>query len=251
MAANINGKFSLIARLLSKAAPGQAGAATKGALETRPEAGPKKGELLNDLVRAGQGYTPQDKNAPDKNHAEREALQRFLKDPELDKLKDEIARADAKEHPELSKKERAEESRDNRRQEAKSQDSKDKQDTQRQENRREDRAEENRGVLREQQQQETREKQVQEQERAKDQQQDRDDEDEKQRRGLGWGAEEAEEAEQAEREGLYDRDAIGDGSRCRGMLEEGGRCLRRPEPGTNYCREHAGYEPLAAIEEVS
>ncbi|MCB9652793.1 MAG: hypothetical protein H6729_01520 [Deltaproteobacteria bacterium] len=40
-------------------------------------------------------------------------------------------------------------------------------------------------------------------------------------------------------EGLRSADVLGSVHRCRGEHADGGRCLRKPVPGTPYCREHA------------
>jgi hypothetical protein len=31
---------------------------------------------------------------------------------------------------------------------------------------------------------------------------------------------------------------LGEAARCKGALEDGTRCLRKPVAGTSYCREH-------------
>lgn len=48
----------------------------------------------------------------------------------------------------------------------------------------------------------------------------------------------AEEAEQ-KANALRIEDALGEQMRCRGMLEDGVRCIRKPVMGLPYCREHA------------
>jgi hypothetical protein len=48
-----------------------------------------------------------------------------------------------------------------------------------------------------------------------------------------------EEDEREEREGLHEHEVFDDHTRCRGTLEDGGRCLRSAVEGTPYCREHA------------
>lgn len=65
-----------------------------------------------------------------------------------------------------------------------------------------------------------------------------DPDDEEERPGAGWLAEEAEEREKRRRFQVDGADPLGATHRCRGHLEDGTRCLRKPLEGTPYCREH-------------
>ena len=65
-----------------------------------------------------------------------------------------------------------------------------------------------------------------------------DSDDEEDRPGAGWLAEEQEEREKRRRFSLEGADLLGSANRCRCMLPDGTRCLRKPLPGTPYCREH-------------
>lgn len=56
----------------------------------------------------------------------------------------------------------------------------------------------------------------------------------------GWKSEHcALEEEQKQANALRIEDALGEQMRCRGMLEDGTRCIRKPVMGIPYCREHA------------
>lgn len=64
------------------------------------------------------------------------------------------------------------------------------------------------------------------------------DEDEDDRPGGGWVLEEAEEAERRRAFRVEGADPSGAASRCRGLLEDGRPCLRKPLAGMAYCRVH-------------
>lgn len=56
----------------------------------------------------------------------------------------------------------------------------------------------------------------------------------------GWKSEHcALEEEQKHANALRIEDALGEQMRCRGMLDDGSRCIRKPVMGIPYCREHA------------
>jgi hypothetical protein len=65
-----------------------------------------------------------------------------------------------------------------------------------------------------------------------------DGEDEEERPGWGWVAEEAEERERRRKFTLEGADPMGAANRCRGHLDDGSPCLRKPMDGTPFCREH-------------
>ncbi len=82
----------------------------------------------------------------------------------------------------------------------------------------------------------------QREERQKDRHhQDRDERDEDEKHGHAWAQHEAEEEEDAPpRRGLKsDAGVFNDSDRCKGNLDDGTRCLRKPVKGIGYCREHA------------
>ncbi len=66
-----------------------------------------------------------------------------------------------------------------------------------------------------------------------------DEQDEEDKPGAGWVAEENEEEGDEKKRALREADVLGPTSRCRGELEDGTRCLRKPTDGTPYCAEHA------------
>ncbi|MBK8012888.1 MAG: hypothetical protein IPK13_16225 [Deltaproteobacteria bacterium] len=67
-----------------------------------------------------------------------------------------------------------------------------------------------------------------------------DDDEPKQLIRSSWHGEEARACgEEHQTEGLRADDVLGSAHQCRGELSDGGRCLRKPVPGTPYCREHA------------
>lgn len=73
------------------------------------------------------------------------------------------------------------------------------------------------------------------------QQEQRDDED---KPGGGWVMEEDEAEETDQKRGLREAGVLTDQNRCKGTLEDGSRCLRKPVKGLGYCREHTiGWRP--------
>jgi hypothetical protein len=54
--------------------------------------------------------------------------------------------------------------------------------------------------------------------------------------------------DEARQNALKIADALGEHVRCRGMLEDGARCLRKPILGIPYCREHAAAIYVGGIE---
>lgn len=221
-----NGLAAMLSKILGK--PGGEGKTEvhgHGLKEAPAEApGAKKGTPLGDgTVVHGAGYNPRDKTTPQKNVHEAENLQRFLKDPELPK-KEEAANKPSDDRD-------AKAARDAERAEAK-----EVREAQRAEVRKDERAEDVKAhQLRDTKQEEAREERGHhEHDRHKD---DKDKDDERQRHGQPYVPEDLESAEESPR-GKYDRDALGDAARCRGTLEDGERCLRKPVAGTSYCREH-------------
>jgi hypothetical protein len=194
--------------------------------------GPAKGqELAEGKLLAGVGYNLKD-NAADQNLAEKANISRFLQDPkeaadkEATKSKADANASGQKNPDEKPLKERLE-GRDARERVTK-------------ETQQERKTEEFRSELREA-------RQVHEQQRTKESHEseekhrERDQEREQQReqQGQAWVQDAPPpEEDHPERHGLYDRDAMGEADRCRGHLEDGTRCLRKPVEGSQYCREH-------------
>jgi hypothetical protein len=76
--------------------------------------------------------------------------------------------------------------------------------------------------------------------KEKEQEREDDREDDRNKHGNAWIPEELQrEEEKKRRRGVYLDDALGVNMRCHGRLDDGSRCLRKPVPGTPYCREHA------------
>lgn len=222
------GLASLIAKLVGLAPKADA-AAAKGMLGTQQPEGAKKGEPLAEGVLAGLGYSAEDKANAQKNVSEKENVARFLRDPEVDKL----LKKEAKEAKEAAQSEQPDKGAEN-----KTTEQRERQDVQRQEVRRDEKAEDARAFAKEQQQQqEAKETQKHEAEHRREQEKDEEKE-RQQAQAWGWDEPDRERDEDQER-GAYQPDIFGDGNRCRASLDDGGRCLRRPVEGTNYCREHA------------
>jgi hypothetical protein len=215
---------------------GQLGVDAKGMTAGHAE-GPAKGqEIAEGKLVAGVGYAVKD-NAADQNLAEKANISRFLQDPKeaADKKATEAksdANASGQKNPEERTTKERLEARDVREQVSK-------------ETQKERKTEEFRSELREA-------RQVQEQQRTKESHEsdekhrERDQERDQQReqQGQAWVQDQQVlEDDHPERHGLYDRDAMGEVDRCRGALEDGSRCLRKPIEGSSYCREHLAAPP--------
>lgn len=202
------------------------------ALHAKEAKGHEKGQALGDgALLAGIGFNPEDKQASTKNLAEKANIDRFMQDPGIPHDgKDPASTARGKKEGEAAGvkgegREPAAEPREMR--------------DLAPELRREEKADE----ARMQAAQDTREQKEQHEAHEKneaDRQRDEREKDDDQKRGGAWVQEELErEEEEKKRGGLRLDDALGDLSRCRGVLEDGTLCLRRPVQGTPYCREHA------------
>lgn len=80
--------------------------------------------------------------------------------------------------------------------------------------------------------------------KERERQQDEREDDEK--HGQGWVQEEHEEDAPAGKHTLRTADALGDHHRCHGTVEDGTRCLRKPQKGTPYCLEHGAIWQIRA-----
>lgn len=197
--------------------------------------GAAKGEALTEDggLLAGLGYNTVDRRTSAKNVAERANLERFLK---------EMGGEDVKEGPKQAKgEEAAKEKRGDAETKAEPREAKEAaQDQPRAEARREG-AEDGRvqGQAEAHEAQEAHEaREPQEAEAEHQGGRGRDEEDEQDKPGAGWVAEELEDKSDEEKVALRSPDALMDAHRCRGHLEDGGRCLRRVVKGSHYCREH-------------
>lgn len=227
------GLAGLLGKLIHAGEAGQAKhgeAVSKKGLEGHHGKDEKGRVLVDERVLAGLGYNGADKTGTRKNVAEKENLARFLQDPnaEVEKLLNKDAKTDApaedKKGAEAGREPAAKETREAQQKEA----------------RREERADEARAQAREAEQvREQRETREAESAREREQERERD---RRQGEGHGHGHGHDERQQEDEREpqgGASEEGAIGEMFRCKGTLEDGSRCLRKPMEGAPYCREHA------------
>ncbi len=200
------------------------------------KANPKteKGAPLGDTgghLLVGVGYGIKDARSQLKNKAEAENVNRFLETQLEAKDPDAKSKTHEHEHAGADKRDSDLAERKNELQ--------DKRETRDREMRREDRRDENRLQTR----QETKEQQDQPRDQKEARERDRrerDDRDDDRKQGAGWVLEEMEQEDHRPRQGLKsDAGVFTDTNRCRGTLDDGTRCLRRPVKGIGYCREHA------------
>jgi hypothetical protein len=220
--------------LLAKAAPAgkPEGGAAQGLKAAEGEAPPglPKGALLGEegALLAGLGYAGEDRHSATRNVAERSAVAKFLhelaEDPRAPTTTAPKEEGPTKEHDADRAEARGERAAD------------DPQAT-----RREEKAEDARAQAREETAKEARrEREADEAEGHRERQRDPEEREDEDAHGQGWVAEEQEQEEEApRRRGLREADALGEAHRCRGLLEDGTRCLRKPGGGASYCPEHA------------
>lgn len=202
--------------------------ATENALTARApdkSAGLLKGTALaNGAVLAGLGHNPDDKHTGTRNRAERENINRFMQEAPLTKkgeaetAQETAAKGESLHHDAHEMRETKE---------------------LREEMRRDERIDDAKGVR---VQEEKTEKETRSSVDAKEREREREEERDEDRPGGAWLEEELDrdEDESPRRRGqLRQEDALGSAMRCHGQLSEGSRCLRKPVPGTPYCREHA------------
>ncbi len=210
--------------LVSKGEKGLEGGKTKAEGK-----GDGKGEVMGEdgALLSGLGYNTADHRSSAKNVAERSNLERFLKEMEPEKGKD----ADVKEQPESAKAKDKGETKETKEAAQEQAPTETKRET----------AEEAhvQGQAEAKEAAETQKsKEGKEAEGESQGQKQGDDTDDEDKPGMGWLAEELDGHQQERKTGAKSSDILGDSTRCRGSLEDGGRCLRHPVKGDLYCREH-------------
>jgi hypothetical protein len=228
-----NSLAAFIGRMIGKVTGAEVKADVKGMKGDKADPKSEKGAPLGDPgghLLHGVGYGTKDARTQLKNKVEEANVNRFLESQQ--EGKEPIAKAKTgepetteKREGELERKTEAQETREARDKDVKREDQKDdarvqgRQDTKEQ--------------LEQRDQREAREK---------ERQKERDDrDDEEQKHGGAWAFEEAAaEEEQPAKRGLAStREVYADNARCKGILDDGTRCLRKPVKGVGYCREHA------------
>lgn len=218
---------------------GQLGADAKGLTALGKEGLPKGMELGPDgELLSGLGYNSADKESPQKNANEKTNVERFVHESSVERAE--------QDNPFTNLGREAKESRETEQKETKDKtteqtETADRRDAKEGDVRREEAKEDARVVgQQEAEMKETAERRDVEEAEARDRQQERED-DEEDKPGAGWVAEEFEEEEAKHKRGLRDADVMGDVHRCKGTLDDGTGCLRKPLKGTPYCREHAAH----------
>lgn len=193
---------------------------------------PEKGKELGDgTLLTGIGFNSEDRRTAMKNVAEKQNIDRFMQDPGADagELKQALKQAKDGDAPDKGE-------AGARRMDEKGAEVRERREDVRREEKADDVRVQAQEVKEQREKRETAE--AKEHERERERERERQDDDEK--HGAAWVQEELErEEEEKQRRGMRDGDAIGEATRCRGELEDGTRCLRRPMSGTPYCREHA------------
>lgn len=200
--------------------------------EPKEAKGLEKGTALGDgTLLAGLGFSAEDRRSAIKNAAERANIDRFMQDPTAEVKELQQALRDAKEgEGQVERREAREGVREEKDPSA--------QRELKEEVRRDEKREEVREQAKEPRDQRDRES-AEAKERERERNRDDEREDERDKHGQGWVQEELEEREEKKRRGaLREDDALGAHTRCRGHQEDGSSCLRRPVPGTPYCRGH-------------
>jgi hypothetical protein len=196
---------------------------------------PEKGSLLGEdgQLLSGLGYNPTDKQAAAKNVAERANVERFMQEVNPEHLKSAFTddKKGAEVKAEKMDKTDAEERFDRDRTERQ---------TIGEERRLEERVDDTRAQVMQEAKNEKEQREVREtKEHEKERDQDERGDDEREKHGTPWVMEEMDrEEEKKRRRGIRLDDALGAETRCHGLLEDGSRCLRKPMPGTPYCRQH-------------
>ncbi len=216
---------------------GALGADAKGLTALGKEGLPKGMELGPDgELLSGLGYNHADKETPQKNTNEKTNVERFVHESTVERAEQENPFANLGREGKDTK-----ESKETQDKLAEQTEVADRREAVDGEVRRDEVADEARvlGQHEAEMKEKADGKEVEEPE-ARDQQQQRD-EDEEDKPGAGWVAEELEEEEAKHKRGLKDADVMGDVHRCKGTLDDGTGCLRKPLKGTPYCREHAAH----------
>jgi hypothetical protein len=202
--------------------------------DAKGAAGPEKGAALGDgTLLAGLGFNSEDRANALKNPAEKAAIDRFMQDvgPETRELQQALREMKDAEGT-LGRE--AREARE-------PQDAKGDEKALRDDVRREEKTDDARGqaALEAKEKKEAREaNDAKEAERERER--ERDDQKDDDQKGGAWAQEEEQQQDEPKkrRGALREEDVLGASVRCHGKLEDGARCLRKPVPGTPYCREH-------------
>ncbi len=210
-----------------------------------------KGEEIgpDGALLAGIGFNGKDKKTQQKNKIEKANVERFLK--ELGKegaqeAKEVPAEAQAAPNEEAKDTSEAQNEAGEVNQNETQEQSETKEKAQLKEEHKEDARLQGQAEAKEQQElKEQREADQSEQQQEKDQQ-EQQDEDEKP--GAGWVLEEHEDEKKRRKFGLRSADSLGHQTRCKGTLEDGSRCLRKPSEGSPYCLEHGHSYKVEPIE---
>lgn len=196
--------------------------------------GPGKGEAMGaeGVLLTGLGYNTADHRSSAKNISERANLEKFLKEmgPETGakgEVKEGGPEARAKDKPDAETRGAKNEARDPGTEPARAE--------ARREGADEARVQGQAEVREPTEARETKESQEAE---SGQQRQQKDDSDEEDKPGAGWLAEEFEAESVDRKRGLRTPDPMGNPHQCRGVLEDGSRCLRRPVRNMQHCREH-------------
>ena len=220
----------LIGKMIGKITGAPVKADVKGmkAEPAKNEKGAPVGDPGGHLLH-GVGYATKDARTQLKNKVEEANVSRFLENPEVkDPAKAKVPETEA-----------TTEKRDGEVAERKT-DAQETREARDKDVRREDQKDEARMHARHEtkEQQEERDRK---EGREKERNQEREEHDEEERPGHGWVMSEAEEEEETPRRpGLRSTDEVyADSSRCKGVLDDGTRCLRKPVKGIGYCREHS------------
>ena len=210
---------------------GEVKADAKGMKGEKADAKNEKGAPLGDPgghLFHGVGYGTKDARSQLKNKVEEANVNRFLESQQ--EAKEPTAKA--KSEPETTEKREGEIDRKTEAQETRESRDKDV--------RREDQKDDAR-IQGRQETKEQQEQRDQKEAREKERQKDRDEDEEEKKHGSGWVLEDAEDSEDVpQKRGLGSTaEVYNDNARCKGLLEDGTRCLRKPLKGVGYCREHA------------
>ncbi|MCK6546753.1 hypothetical protein L6R52_12960 [Myxococcota bacterium] len=197
--------------------------------------GPEKGAALGDgTVLAGLGFNSEDRANALKNPAEKAAIDRFMQDtgPEVRELQNALREMKDAEGSALR------EARDGARE---ARDAKTEEKTQRDELRRDEKADDVRGQAAQEAKEKKEAREANDAKEAeRERERDRDDQKDDDRKGGAWAQEDEQQQDEPKkrRGAIREDDVLGAHVRCHGKLDDGARCLRKPVPGTPYCREH-------------
>lgn len=232
MKLGLTGKMADGKGLVAKGEKGMEGSAKEGGAE-----GPGKGALMGEdgALLSGLGYNTADHRSSAKNISERANLEKFLKEmgPETG-AKGELKEPGAEQSKGAEAKDKAE--TPGQPKEAKDAPADNNKSEARRETADEARVQGQAEAKEAAEARETRE--TQEAESGQQQRQQKDEQDEEDKPGAGWLAEEFEERDEDRKAGLRTPDAMGNPNQCRGTLDDGSRCLRKPVKGMQHCREH-------------